>query len=212
MKRYSEDLIEKARKLRTEEKLSYREIGRRINVSSNTIGNWLQGPVGNKWDTLVINNERKRDKFRKSELSVVPDFNLIDKKQAKFLAALLYGCEGSKYPSHKGVAFANSDPNLVVAFLKLLRKSFLLKENRLSVHLQIHSHHDFKTLKRYWSELLEIPEINFIKPTITTPKGGKHRKKYQGTCTLKYGDYRIQLKLLGIFEAFIKKVAKSSFC
>lgn len=118
------------------------------------------------------------------------------------MSALLYGCEGSKYPAQNGVAFSNSDPYLVLSFLKLLQKSFKLDKNKFSVHLQIHTTHDYQILKKYWSDLLKIPESKFIKPTIAVPKGNKHRDDYKGTCTLKYHDYTIQLKLLGIFDKF----------
>jgi transcriptional regulator with XRE-family HTH domain len=210
MKRYSEDLINEARILRQLKRLSYREIGRRINVPSGTIGNWFQGPVGNRWDSLIRTNEERRQKYKNSETSVVSVLNLMNKKQIKLLTGILYGCEGSKYPATKGVSFSNSDPGLILAFLELLKKSFYLNEEKFSVHLQIHSTHNYEKIKKFWSSLLGISEKHFIKPTITNPTGNKHRVNYQGTCTLRYRDYRIQLKLLGIFEAFTKNYLKDS--
>jgi hypothetical protein len=114
-------------------------------------------------------------------------------------------CEGSKYPAHRGVAFANIDPALIATFLQLLKKGYDLDQNKFAVHLQIHTTQDYEELRRFWSKLLALPEKRFCKPTVKAPKGGKHRKVYMGTCTLKYWDYRIQLKLLGIFERFIKQ-------
>lgn len=59
--------------------------------------------------------------------------------------------------------------------------------------------------EKVWFKLLALLEERFYKPTVKAPKGRKHRKVYMGTCTLNYWDYRIQLKLLGIFERFIKQ-------
>lgn len=203
MKRYSEKFINKARKLREDEKLSYREIGRRLGVNSATVGNWLPGSVGGRWDGQVISNEKKRNKFRYSEKKAVPQFSSINKSTAKLLAGILYGCEGAKYPATKVVAFTNSDPDLMVTFLALLRKSFSLNKDKISIHLQVHTTHNYQEVKNYWSCILGVPEERFIKPTVTRPTGNKHRRNYKGTCTVKYGDYRVQLKLLGIFEVFV---------
>lgn len=204
-KRYSDDLVVKVRELRLAEKLSFRELGRRFNVSSNTIGTWCRGPVGNRWDSIIKSNQRKREQLLLMDSKIVPQIKSINGDRALLLAGLLYGCEGSKYPAHVGVSFANSDPSLVVTFLCLLRKAFDLDKNKFSVHLQVHTTHDYLQIRKYWSNLLNIPESQFIKPTITEPKGGKHRTVYFGTCTLRYRDYRIQLRLLGVFGQFLTK-------
>lgn len=157
----------------------------------------------------MINNERRREQIRNSEKFVSKSINTLTRNEAKFIAALLYGCEGSKYPAQRGLAFANSDPGLILSFIKLLRKAFDLDEKKFSVHLQIHTTHDYNEMKNFWSNLLFLPETCFSKPTVTIPKGGKHRSIYKGTCTLRYWDYRIQLKLLGIFERFIDSAVKN---
>ena len=118
---------------------------------------------------------------------------------------MLYGCEGSKYPATSGISFANSDPYLIVTFISLLRKSFDLDESKFYIHLQVHSTHDYLEIRKFWSDILNISEKRFIRPTTRIPRGGKHRKNYMGTCTVRYEDYRIQLSLLGIYESFIKQ-------
>lgn len=204
MRRYSDEFVKKARVLRKKEKLSLKELSRRINVPDSTLGNWFTGTIGNRWDCLIISNEKRRKQIKNSETCVVKAINALTRNEAKFLAGLLYGCEGSKYPAHRGLAFANSEPELILTFTKLLRKAFDLNEQKFSIHLQIHTSHNFVELRKYWSQLLNLPEECFTKPTVTTPRGGKHRNIYMGTCTLRYWDYRIQLKLLGIYERFLK--------
>ncbi|MBI2029251.1 hypothetical protein HYT02_02460 [Candidatus Gottesmanbacteria bacterium] len=205
MKRYSEDFIKKVREIRRKEGLSFVELGKRFKMHSSTMRNWCHDIEGSRWNTLIKSNEKKRQEIKNSELSVVPNVKSIGNKQAKLIASILYGCEGSKYPAHSGVAFANSDPQLILSFSKLLKKAFVLDTDKFSVHLQIHTTHNYNELKKYWSKLLDLPEKCFIKPTIKEPRGGKHRNGYIGTCTLRYRDYRIQLKMLGIFEKFTKK-------
>ena len=206
MKRYHEDFVKKIRSIRKSEKLSFKKIGERFNIPSSTIRNWCYDLPVSKSEVLIIRNAKIRQKLKNSEISVISKIGFIDKDKAKFLAAILYGCEGSKYPSSNAVNFTNSDPCLVLSFLKLLKKSFNLDRNKFSLHLQIHTTHNYKDLKRFWSNLLNLPGTCFIKPTVREPKGKKHRNNYLGTCTLRYRDYRIQLKLIGIFETFVKTV------
>lgn len=103
------------------------------------------------------------------------------------------------------VSFINSDPLLVRSFVALLRKSFKIDENKLKVHLLIHKEQKFEELKEYWSDLLNISKNQFYKPTITTSSGKKHRNQYFGTCSIRYSDQTVQLRLLGIFSEFLKK-------
>jgi hypothetical protein len=203
--RHPESLVNRIREIRKKQKLSYAYIGREFKIPSSTIRNWCYDLKVSKEESMLRSNEYRRQIIQNSEYSVVPKIKNIDVSLAKFYSSLLYGCEGSKYPASNFVAFANSDPLLVLTFLKLLRKSFNLDRNKLYARLQIHSNHDYSVLRKYWSKLLNIAENKFIKPTITIPRGRKHRRLYLGTCTVKYQDYRIQLKLQGIFEAFIQQ-------
>ncbi len=209
LKRYSDSLVNQIKETRIKEKLSFSELGKRFNIPDTTIGNWNLELVGTSRDYLIGRHRKQCGEIKESEIGIVPKVCSLSSPKAKLLAGLLYGCEGSKYPNNRGVAFSNSNPFLVATFINLLRRSFYLNEEKFSVHLQIHSNHDFDSLKSYWSNLLKLPTEVFIKPTITTPHGGKHREDYKGTCTLKYGDYKVQLKLLGIYECFIGELIKA---
>lgn len=206
MKRYSDKLVQKAVSLRKKNRYSYKVLHRIMGVPETTIRSWcMEFDDGTKWDTILANNERKRQEFRQSDIGVVNSISLSDQEKIKLLTALLYWCEGSKYPSSTAVTMVNSDPELLRTFIHLFRKAFVVDELKFHIHLQIHTTHDYGKIKEYWSQLLHIPETQFMKPTITKPKGGKHRRQYLGTCTLKYSDYRILLKLMGIYEAFARK-------
>lgn len=209
MKRYSEQEIDKIKLLRRINAFSFSHLGRITGIPQTTIRNWCYDEkVHTKWDTLRATNERRRQEFRDSELNSLSILADIQKDLAKVLAAIIYWCEGSKYPATNGMVLVNSDAGLLRTFISLLRKAFPLDESKFRVHLQIHDTHDFEKLKKYWSETLSISPSLFIRPTITSANGKKHRNSYFGTCSLKYGDYSLQLKLIGLYEAFTRKIIK----
>lgn len=211
MKRYADNFIRKVVALRQKEHYSYALLSRKMGIPSSTVRNWCVSlDQVSKWDTLILSNERKRQEFREADRDVVEKYDLADKAKAKLVVALLYWCEGSKYPSSTAVTMVNSDPELMKTFVRLLRRAYELDESKFHVHVQIHTTHDFEKVREYWSKMLQIEPSRFIKPTITRPNGKKHRNEYLGTCTVKYQDYRLLLKLMGIYDAFAKKIIDNS--
>lgn len=207
MKRYSEQDITKTRELRRATAYSFIQLERITGIPQTTIRNWCHDDsVHTKWDTLRATNERKRQEFKKTEIGVLTRITNIDTQLAKILVAIIYWCEGAKYPATNRLAIANSDVELLRVFILLLRIAFPIDESKFSVHLQIHTTHDYEKLKKYWSDQLGIPTTQFIRPTVTSPNGKKHRSSYSGTCTLKYMDYSLQLKLIGLYEALAEKL------
>lgn len=206
MKKYRDEDILKAKELREKEHYSFIQLQQITGIPAPTIRNWCKDiRLGSKWDILLVTNERKRLELKKSELSLFDELEILSPAILKIVLSLIYWCEGSKYPSTNIVAFTNSDPGLVKLFVNLFRKAFFINESKFRIHVQIHSTHNVDEIKTYWSNLLEIPTSQFIKPTITQKKNGKHRSEYLGTCSVRYLDFRILLKLIGIYEEFIKR-------
>jgi hypothetical protein len=156
VKRYPEHFIKQARRL-VAGGLSGAEVAKILNIHSGLISNWCRDVPKSRFLGLIRYNQKKRNIYLNSDKRMVDKF-ILDKDNAKLLCGLLYGCEGSKYPANNGVAFVNSDPKLVITFVSLLRKSYLLDESKWRVHLQIHSNQNYDDLKKYWSDLLLIPE------------------------------------------------------
>jgi len=201
MVRYQPKIVDKARELR-KQNLSFQEIGKILNIPSSTIRHWCYDLEIDRHESLRLNNELRRNVIKEAGLKYVPSLKKLSAGESQFAAALLYGCEGCKYPATSVMAFVNSDPRLVRTFITLLRKGFELEEEKFRVHLQIHDYHDIEEIIHFWSSLLNISIDHFYKPTITPPRGKMRRQNYLGTCSLRYQDFKLQLKLLGIFEKF----------
>lgn len=194
-------VFEQARTLRIEG-LSFSEIGHRLDINKETVRRWCDDIHIDQYESLRQKNLLARDIVKEPDIGIVRSLSDISPEQAKLYAALFYGCEGCKYPATSNVAFVNSDPAVIKTFIGLIRKAFCLDESKFRVHLQIHTTHDFEEIKSYWSVLLNIPVSQFAKATITIPRGKMRRQNYLGTCTLKYYDTKVQLRLIGLFERF----------
>lgn len=204
MVRHSDVFVERARQLVGKEHMSYSRVAGILKVDRALVAVWCRGLKDISLNNVLAKNEMVRKRISDSEKEVIVDLprNL---RFAKLCCALLYGCEGAKYPATNLVSLTNSDPLLIKVFKELLERAFDLDKNRWKIHLQVHSDQNYEDLVIFWGRLLDISSSHFYRPTITRTKGGKHRRKYYGTCSLRYGDYRLQLKLIGIFDEFLRK-------
>jgi len=186
------------------DKLNPQEIGHYLGVDELVVNKWLAKVPTPQTSGLIRNNAERRTKLINTDKSLLKNFS-FNIENSRLLCAILYGCEGAKYPSSNIVSLTNSDPGLISSFVNLMRHSYSLDESKWRVVMQIHSDQDFVLLRKYWGELLKINKKYFYKPTVTVSSGKKHRNGYVGTCSVRYSDYRIQLRLIGIFNEFLRK-------
>lgn len=201
MKFYSEKTVKQVRKARYKG-LSIKKLEEKFKIPDSTISKWIRDIPSNH---ISFKKARSFEKNEKNKYRNIFHYIKLTKNISKILCSLLYWCEGSKYPASNTLTFSNSDPDLVFCFLYLLRNAFKIKEKKLKIHLQIHTTHNFKKIKTFWSNLLLVSPHNFYKPTVTKPTKSMKRTDYLGTCTVKYHDVRILLQIMGIYEKIAKK-------
>jgi len=204
MKLYLRNIVEKARRLK-KKGLSAKNIEKLLGIGDTTILRWCRDIPSDNPTHLFY--QQRQEKIKNKESRTISNFKLTS-NIAKIFASLLYWCEGHRYPSSNFVGFANSDPLIVRTFLELFRKGFQPKEDKLRVHLQLHTTHDKKKMTTFWSKLLKIPKTQFYKPTITPPTGRMKRYNYKGTCTIRYYDVSFVFKMMGIYEELARKILK----
>ena len=198
---YDQKVVQEVREARRKG-LSIKKLETRFRIPETTISRWIRDiPSLHK----KFNSARAKEKQLKTELHSLAEDCLLDENLAKLFVSLLYWCEGSKYPSSAFFAFCNSDFVLVKTLLELLRYGFKIEEKKIRIHLQLHSTHPKDQTLRFWSDLLKIPLKQFYKPTITKPTRKMKRLNYQGTCTVKYFDVKLVLKIMGLYERFSRR-------
>ena len=125
-------------------------------------------------------------------------------KLTRELGAMLYWAEGDKTKNYF-IALTNTDPSVLVYFVKWFRTYFEVEEKRLKCRLYIWSSLDEKKAKEFWSEKLKIPLDQFTKSYISKsiPKIRKRRHEF-GVCRVSYGSKKI-------FSEIMQEI-KKKFC
>lgn len=166
--------------------------GRRIAVDVNRkrIEAWKQG----------IHEKNRR---LLQGIEITPDL-------AKLFCALLYSCEGAKYPSARMLGFSNSDPVTIQCFLWLLRNCFGVDERKFRCQIVHRWDQSLNFLIAYWSGVTGIPPTQFYrsKPDARTKGKKTLRKNYRGVCCITYFDVTLQYTLQNMAEVLMKNIER----
>lgn len=160
--------------------------------------------IGDKARALaVLSNKRKRKKyFNLIEKRVAYLHKVIkDKDVAKIALAMLYLREGSKRP-HGYLVFGNSDPKIIVLFLKLIRYCYNINESKFRCTLQCRADQNIKRLEKFWSYETKIPHTQFYKAQIDPRTIGKPSQNidYKGVCRIDYFSADLFYEIMKIAE------------
>jgi len=113
----------------------------------------------------------------------------------------LLGGEGTK-SNKNAVRLGNTDPDLIIVFIRFLKECFSIDTRRLKFGLQIFSDMDPNRAKRFWMHKLHARSTQFQKVIVTQARGlGTYKKKTQhGVLTVYFGNTRLQGEILATIE------------
>lgn len=219
--KWSQDIKEKAKLLR-KQGYSYGQLTKELKVARSTLHQWIRGmkrPLKfSKLDRIHFlkeiqplaaqGNKRKRERIineiieeAKDEISKLQ----VSQETKKAILTMLYWAEGTKV---KGVLqFANTDPRLILLFVTLLRSCYKLDESKFRIRLHLRYYHKAKKVKKFWSELLNIPLIQFNKTfRKSRSKEKTFRRNFGGICFVKYNSVYLKEKIIQYAYALGKKM------
>ncbi|PIR83391.1 hypothetical protein COU19_00810 [Candidatus Kaiserbacteria bacterium CG10_big_fil_rev_8_21_14_0_10_56_12] len=127
-------------------------------------------------------------------------------ERLKFAAVMLYWAEGYKAGKNT-IDFANSDPRMAILFKRFLSEICRVDENRIRGHVYCYEGQDVNALTHYWSQLLSIPEEQFIKPyvkkaAIPTPRGPR---MHNGLVHIVYCDTKLLRQILKWIDEYCQE-------
>ncbi|MET0908089.1 MAG: hypothetical protein ABWZ99_01360, partial [Ilumatobacteraceae bacterium] len=118
----------------------------------------------------------------------------------------LYIGEGFKRDGLVGMA--NTDPQVLRAFVTWLRSCFGIDERRLRVRLYLHEGLDLDAAEQFWSDLLAVPRAQFRRPYRAVPDPTRRRSKHVFGCpAVTYADSGLHRRVMGLARAVLSPPA-----
>ena len=210
---------------------SYSAVYKTLGIPKSTLSTWFSNSMGRPWTKDKTNKhlskirtkairviKEKYQKIREAEtvqiehkvkeyLKYFPTDNPIIHKT---LLAMLYWAEGSKGARSSGLKFVNTDPDLALLYLNLLRGCYRINEEKISIGLHVHYYHNIGKTKSFWSRLLKVPIIQFNKVYIKKRSQNKRfRKNFVGICSIYCPGSSIRRELLMLGLALAKSMSKT---
>lgn len=206
---------------------SIREIEKIINVSRSTLSGWLRNvglskkqkdKLHDKWMSSLTkarlkaaqtNRNKRLEKIKEIRQDVERFISkvAIDKALGELVFSIFYLAEGTKKES--SVVIANSNPQILKAFLNLFRYLYQPDKSKFRCCLHLRRDQEERKLKDYWSRTLDIPESQFLKTRFDKRTIKPSFKNYKGVCVIFYYDINIQRRILYIGERFLQMVNKN---
>ena len=128
--------VNRVKKLYYQEKLSVQDVANKLGVSIDAVfycmrKNGLKRRKSN--ESNLINFEKCKPSFRLRKI------NTENLRTLKAIGTMLYWGEGGKSEKANIIDFANSDENMIILFLKFLRKICGVDENKLRIYAYLYS-------------------------------------------------------------------------
>lgn len=187
-----DDLRAQARELRTQG-LAYNQIAARLGVSKSSISLWVRDlprPARLSYEEnrrrsaegvrrYWANEREARGALRADEIAAAAaEIGDLTDREVLVAGAIAYWCEGSKRKlphNFERVVFVNSDPRLILFFLRFLAIAGVQRSD-LSFCVHIHETADLAAAQRFWRELVGAPPGQFTKPTLKRHNPKTNRK------------------------------------
>ncbi len=161
--------------------------------------------LGAQW-----NHEQKLKRLQEAEEWATPlAERLAHNRDALLLLVLgLYLGEGRKGDSC--LDFGNSDPDIIRAWMTLLRECFEVAESKFACQICISEGMPEQELTAFWSEVTGVPVERFIRGSIDRRPKSVFRDGYKGVCRVIYYSYDLRRKLGALARRLFDKIEKTN--
>lgn len=178
--RYNTSTKDKVRKLR-KSGLSLNEISAKMNIPKSTVREWIsdielsqeQREILNRkvskalqegrFKTQTRNRQKRIEKVDKLLKKGKIEIGKLSKKELLVAGVALYWAEGFKNKHEKRLGFCNSDPEMILFYLKWLKESLGIEKENLTARISLNISHENREVdvKNYWTTITGIPIAQF---------------------------------------------------
>jgi hypothetical protein len=133
------------------------------------------------------------------------EINKLNSNELKLIGTALYWAEGYKRPilrngkerSFHAVSLSNSDPTLIMLFLRFLREICDVPENQITANVRIYEHMNEENVVAFWKKITGIQSKNFGKAYYGISKSSLGKRPFN---RLPYGTIAIRVNRTNIFH------------
>jgi hypothetical protein len=117
---------------------------------------------------------------------------------------MLYLGEGIK--KHNDTGLGNSDPTILIFFIKILKEIYLVPNEKIRCELYLRHDQNIEDCKKFWSTKLKLPLNCFRYSHIDQRTTGKTTTDYHGVCLVRCGKVEIQRDLVYLGREFLRVI------
>jgi hypothetical protein len=193
---------------------SYSMIKSEVQVSKSTLSLWLEGyPLSvERVRELRDHSQQRIEKFRqtmrrKREVRLRSVLNsehrsigTLSSKELYIVGLMLYWGEGGK-TARSQITMSNTDPRMIRAFMYWSIHTLLVPKSSFRIKLHLYADMNLKEETEFWSNELDVPNTQFVRPYIkkSTLRGLTYKGLGHGTCNaIVYGRDYFERVMAGI--------------
>lgn len=212
------DIREQARELR-KQGYSIRDITTELGVSKGSVSLWVRDIELTPEQQQTLKEQQYRHaiahKGAQANRRIGVERRLAYQEQGRerirnhprelfIVGCMLYWAEGAKVKRNV-VHFANSDPHMLLLFIKFLRQEFQITDEQFK--LQIHCHtkiqEEVLRIENYWVNLLALTRVNLIKTYFKKGSDSRRNILINGVCTLYVTKSEIVQQIFGAIQEYV---------
>lgn len=214
---------------------SYNEITSLLNIPKSTLSGWFTGLELSKEAREKIQKRVYRGSLRglikrnknQTRLAIKRmrtvraenkrEIKTITQNELKLIGTALYWAEGYKRLlvrngrelTHHSVALTNSDPKLIMMFLRFLREICQVPDEKITADIRIYEHMNEENLLKFWRKITGLPEKNFGKVYYGISKSSQGKRPFTrlpyGTILIRVNSTNLFHKIMGWIEGLSEK-------
>lgn len=199
---------------------SYNEIADILGIAKSTVSYWLRGvlltaeaqrrlhakiEMARERGLLAFNKRRSRAiKIENKTIrkDAAQEISHLSSHDLFLIGIALYWGEGAQSENHSNprLRFANSNPFMVLLFMKFLREIMGIAEAKIKPAIQIHPNIRQQTAINFWSKVIQLPPTSF-KTFMQVSRASKSKRPRRslpyGTIFITINDRRLFYRMKG---------------
>lgn len=160
---------------------------------------------------LLAHNRRRSTLVQKENKVIradaIKEIRQLSYRELLLVGAALYWGEGYKNGKAKGLSLANTDPALILLYMRFVREVLKVPDERIRMHVHLHPYCDQHASIQFWSHLTRLPKENFHTTwQVSRASRGRRPKRTVPYGTLDVRVHRRQLfyRVLGLIDGLAK--------